>query len=273
VLQRIKEHWPEYLIEAWALGMFMVSAGVCTVLLNHPLSPVTQWLPAVGTRQAFLGLAMGLTAIAIIYSRWGKRSGAHMNPAVTLSFLLLGKVHRVDAVAFIAAQFAGGLLGVMLVRSAMGELFSAPPIEYVVTRPGVDGLWLAFCAETVISFLLMSAVLAFSSRTRLAPYTGIAAGALVATFIAVEAPLSGMSMNPARSLASALPAHAWQGLWIYFVAPPAGMLLAAGLAAWRKRPISCAKLRHTTDVRCIHCNYTPNGMAAVAAPPEAHVES
>jgi len=259
----MKANWPEYLIEGWALGVFMVSAGVFTVLLDHPSSPVTRWLPDAGTRRALIGIAMGLTAMALIYSRWGKRSGAHMNPAVTLSFLLLGKVHKVDALAYMTAQFLGGLLGVMVVWFALGTQFSQPPVDYVVTRPGEGGASLAFAAEVGISFLLMSTVLMFSSRPRLAPYAGIAAGVLVATFIAVEAPLSGMSMNPARSLASALPAHAWQALWIYFIAPPLGMLLAALLALRQNRPVPCAKLRHTTDVRCIHCNFTPVATSAL----------
>src|SRR5713101_2658420 len=105
-------HWPEYFIEAWALGMFMVSAGVSTLLLESPASSLHTAIPDAFLRRLLIGAAMGLTAIALIYSPWGRRSGAHMNPAVTLSFLRLGKIAPSDAVFYIFAQFIGGTLGV-----------------------------------------------------------------------------------------------------------------------------------------------------------------
>jgi aquaporin Z len=85
--------------------------------------------------------------------------------------------------------------------------------------------------------------------------TGLCVGALVATYITVEAPLSGMSMNPARTVGSALPAREWTALWIYFTAPPLGMLAAAELHLRLKGRLFCAKLDHASGVRCIHCEY------------------
>ena len=108
----LRGHWPEYLIEGSALGLFMVSAAVFSTLLFAADSPLRRLLVPEGVRRACIGVAMGLTAIALIHSPWGKRSGAHMNPAVTLTFLRLGKVARWDAAFYILAQFAGGWLGV-----------------------------------------------------------------------------------------------------------------------------------------------------------------
>ncbi|MGH9313675.1 MAG: aquaporin, partial [Vicinamibacterales bacterium] len=102
-----KSHWPEYLIEAFALGAFLVSAAVFTVIIEHPASPVREGLGNPVFRRAVMGGAMGLTAAALIYSPWGRRSGAHMNPAVTLAFLRLGRVAPADAAAYVGAQFAG----------------------------------------------------------------------------------------------------------------------------------------------------------------------
>ena len=95
-------HWREYGIEAAALGTFMVSAVFVTVLLEHPASEVHQALPHAFLRRALTGLAMGLTAIGLIYSPPGRRSGLHMNPAVTLTFYRLGKVRRADAALYTA---------------------------------------------------------------------------------------------------------------------------------------------------------------------------
>jgi Glycerol uptake facilitator and related permeases (Major Intrinsic Protein Family) len=106
-----RSHLAEYGYEALGLGLFMISACGFGVLLFHPSSPLVQVIPGDVTRRALMGLAMGLTAIANIYSPWGRRSGAHLNPAVTLTFLRLGKLKPRDAAWYIAAQFAGGLLG------------------------------------------------------------------------------------------------------------------------------------------------------------------
>ena len=103
MLQRLREHWPEYLIEAWALGTFMVSAGVFTTLIEHPDFGMPDLVPDALLRRALIGLAMGATAVALIYSPWGTRSGAHMNPAVTLTFWKLGRVHGVDALLYACA--------------------------------------------------------------------------------------------------------------------------------------------------------------------------
>jgi aquaporin Z len=255
----LRTHWPEYLIEGWALGTFMVSAGVVATLLAVPTSPVYQAISAPFWRSAIGGLAMGATAIALIHSPWGKRSGAHMNPAVTVTFLRLGKVHPWDALFFIVAQFGGAILGVLLVVALIGHPFTDPPVNYAATMPGQWGAGAAFLAEFGISAVLMLAVLSVSSSQRFARFTGLTAGCLVALYITLESPLSGMSMNPARSLASAAPGMQWRHLWIYFTAPLAGMLGGAQifLALTGASRLRCAKLLHPPDVGCIHCGYEP----------------
>ena len=87
---RLADHLPEYLIEAFCLGVFMVAAGLVTTLMEYPGSRLHAALANADARRALIGLAMGLTAVALIYSPWGKRSGAHMNPAVTLE---IGRAH------------------------------------------------------------------------------------------------------------------------------------------------------------------------------------
>lgn len=249
----MRAHWREYLSEAAGLGLFMLSACVFGALLGHPDSHVVERLPDPLARRALMGLAMGLTAVALIYSPWGRRSGAHFNPATTLTFWRLGKVSTPDAVAYAIAQPAGGLAGVLLAALVVGPSLGHPEVRYVATVPGPAGVPLAFAAEIAITFVLMTVVLHVSNTAAVARFTGLAAGALVALYITVEAPISGMSMNPARSLASALPAGAWDAFWIYVVAPPLGMLGAAEVYARRHghRAVYCAKLHHDRAGACI----------------------
>lgn len=125
----------------------------------------------------------------------------------------------------------------------------------MVTVPGEHGEAVAFLAEFSMTFLLMLTVLWVSNTKPLARYTGLVSALLIAAFITVEAPLSGMSMNPARTFASALFGETWAGLWIYFTAPPLGMLLAAQayLALRGAANVFCAKLNHENSKRCIFC--------------------
>lgn len=246
-------------MEAWGLGMFMISAGVVVVVMESAAFHMPELIADAGLRRAIIGIAMGLTAIGIIYSPWGKQSGAHLNPAVTLAFFRLGKVAAWDTLFYIAAQFIGGTLGVLLVWGLFGNGFAQPPVSYVATVPGAGGYWLAFVAELFISLALMLIVLFFMNRRGFEHMTGLAAGVLVALFITFEAPLSGMSMNPARSFASAFPDGNWTYLWIYFSAPLIGMLGAVEICRLFKISTvrMCAKLDHADDRRCIHCGHMP----------------
>jgi aquaporin Z len=256
-MDAIRKHWPEYLMEAAGLGIFMVSACGFGTLLEFPGSPLHQALPDPFLRRALMGAAMGLTAIALIYSPWGKQSGAHLNPSVTWAFYRLGKVAPADALFYPLAQAMGGLVGVLIMAAILGPSLANPPVHFVATLPGPGGIAPAFLGEVVISFLMMTMVLVVSNHPRWAPWTGICAGVLVAAYIAFEAPISGMSMNPARTFASAFPAMTWGDFWLYLVAPPAGMLLAAE-AHTRARgagSVLCAKLHHQNPKRCIFCEW------------------
>jgi aquaporin Z len=257
--EALRWHWPEYMIEAAGLGLFMVAACGFGTLLEYPYSPVRQAIADPVLRRFLMGLAMALTAVSLIYSPWGKQSGAHFNPAVTLTFVRLGKVTFWDAWFYVLGQFIGGVTGVLLAGAGLGAALAQPPVHYVVTLPGRGGVGIAFAAEVAITFLLMSVILSVTNTPRLARYTGLFAGALVATYITVEAPLSGMSMNPARTFASAMPAQAWTALWVYFSGPLLGMFCAAEVYVRRygRHQVLCAKLHHQNTKRCIfaQCGY------------------
>lgn len=182
-----------------------------------------------------------------------------MNPATTLTFAALGKIEAFDAALYIAAQFIGGIAGVAFASGLFPRLVRHETVRCVVTqpgKPGPGGLRLAFLGECAMTFVLFSVVLIATNHGSLAPYTPYFVGVLVALYITFEAPISGMSMNPARTLGSALGARSYRALWIYFVAPPLGMLAAAGVysAALGSDSVYCCKLDHTGHQPCIfHC--------------------
>jgi aquaporin Z len=244
-------------MEAFHLGAFMVSACLFTVLIEHQDSPVRQVLGDPLLRRVLIGIAMGLTAISLVYSPWGKQSGAHFNPAVTLTFLRLGKIAPWDAAFYVVAHFVGATVGVIVAAGILGDLVADPSVRYAVTTPGPAGAGVAFGAEMAISFGLMTTVLVVSNRAGIARLTGLFAGTLVAAYIAFEAPLSGMSMNPARTFGSALPAGVWTAFWVYLAAPTLAMLAAAEvyLRFGRKRTVACAKLHHQNEKPCLFCEY------------------
>src|ERR1051325_2887838 len=159
MVHALRDHWPEYLMEAACLGIFMISAFTFGALLEHPASPIHQAIPHPMLRRLLMGLAMGTTAISIIYSPWGKQSGAHINPSTTLTFYRLGNIARPDAMFYVASQFIGGVLGASFAARVLMDWVSHPSVNYVVTMPGPTGIAAAFFAEVAITFILMSIIL------------------------------------------------------------------------------------------------------------------
>jgi aquaporin Z len=255
-VRRFLDHLPEYAIEAALLGAFMVSACSFGVLLEHPASPVHRAIEDPVLRRVLMGIAMGTTAIAIIYSPWGGRSGAHINPATTLTFWRLGRIQGADVAGYVGAQFLGAVLGVAVASALLGARLADASVNYVVTRPGQWGVGPALAGEVLISAFLMFIVVELSG-SRWARFTGLAVGALVATYISIEAPLSGMSMNPARSFGSAWGAGSWEMFWVYVAGPVLGMNLGALLAARAHARPACPKLHHPESQRCIFCGHAP----------------
>lgn len=243
-------------MEASELCLFMLSACSFTVLLYHPQSPLFESFRYEVLKRAAMGVAMGATAVAIIFSPIGKRSGAHFNPAVTFTYFRLGKVESWDAIFYITAQFTGGAFGVFVASLLLGSAVADSKVNFAITIPGRYGVVAALIAELLITFVLMSVVLRVSNSKRYARWTGVFAGILVATYITFESPISGMSMNPARSVASALGAGVWTSMWIYFLAPALGMLIAAEIFTRTNRNTACAKFHHHNNQRCIfRCDF------------------
>ncbi|MDE3247837.1 MAG: aquaporin [Bacteroidota bacterium] len=231
-----RKNWLHYLQEALGLAIFMVSACSFAVILESKMSFVHLALPDEFLRRVLMGIVMGLTALFIFYGPWTSPSGSHINPAVTLSFLYLDRICPWDAVFYILAQFIGGVLAVLLMQWIIGAALTDLPVSSVVTVPGKTGLWPAFFTELFIAFGTMTMVLFTSDHRVLKKCTRPAAGILVALYVIIAGPISGFGMNPARSFASAVPAHTYTAFWMYMMAPVLGMLAATMLYS-RIRPV------------------------------------
>ena len=252
-LGSLRFHWPEYLMELGELALYMFFVCAFATLVRHPASPIPHFIASGLIRRAIYGLAIGATVIAIVLTPWGKQSGGHFNPAVTFTFYRLGNVALWDTLFYTAAQFSGAVIGTSVAAFVLRDALEHDAVHYAVTVPGAYGGALAFIGELTISFILMMTILVATNRDTLARYTPYFVGALYAVNITFETPLSGMSMNPARTFGSAFRAGYWHALWIYFIAPTLGMLVAAEIflrSRDGRRPY-CAKLDHANNARCI----------------------
>lgn len=196
-------------------------------------------------------------ATAVIYSPLGQISGGHINPALTLAFWRMGKVPARDAVIYMVAQFAGAFVGAYAAGLAWGPLTIG--VHYAATVPG-EGFSVAgaLAGEIMTTFLVVFTIFVCLNKPRLAALTGIVAFGLKAMLGVVEAPVSGASLNPARTLGPALLAPNYTALWVYFVGPAIGALIAVGAyrGKWGRDTV-CAKLYHTEKYACpfVTCKY------------------
>jgi aquaporin Z len=232
-------HFAEWLGEFVGTAILVFGiVGIVTLILR-PGSAFSGWPELV--RFAIVGLAAGAIIAVIAASPIGRRSGAHLNPAVTLAFRLTGHVHPHDLGGYWAAQLAGGIAGAGLARLLLGA--DAGLIDYGVLAPAVSPL-AAVALEALMTFLLVLTLFAFLSSSALARWTPVAAGAAVALLILLFARATGVGINPARSFGPNVVAVDYQYWWLYVFAPVVGALLA--VAVWKLIPriVLTAKLFH-----------------------------
>jgi aquaporin Z len=208
-------------------------------------SPVVRLVPDPGLRRLFTGFLFGLTGCLIAFSPLGKESGAHINPAVTLGFWLMGRIRSLHALGYFIAQLVGCILGALplLAWGKMGR-----SIAFGSTAPGHGyGAWPALAGEVVTTFCLIAGLFSFLRRKNIRRFTPLLFPFLYAVMVYIEAPVSGTSTNPARSLGPALISGEWESWWIYWVGPLVGTVLSVSVFrfTWlRHIEIEIAKLYH-----------------------------
>lgn len=220
-------HWREWVAELIGTALlFGVGFAVVAVLVS-PFSPVADHV--VGIRFLLVGLNFGLLSALIAVSPLGRRSGAHLNPAVTTAFWLRGDVHRHDLAGYLAAQFVGALIGTAAFGALLGSWASS--IGHARTSAAPVGSAAGVAIEAGLTFGLLIAVFLSLGAMRLARRTPIVVAAVLTVLIWVGSPPTGASLNPARSLAPALIEHNLTGLWIYFAGPLLGAAAAVATLA------------------------------------------
>jgi aquaporin Z len=245
---------PAYLSEFAGTGIMLFIGVSAVAFMWGPGSPV----PIIhndALRRLVTGSLFAGGATLVVYSPLGQRSGAHVNPAVTLAFWRIGKVPTPDALAYVVAQVLGAIAGAFLAGRAFHGLVA--DVQYAATLPGETyGTTWALVGETVITFLLVFTIFLCVNKPRIASRTGLIAGALVAVLVMIEAPVSGTSLNPARSLAPAILVPNYTSLWVYFVGPALGALIAVRTYQGGRSSTVCAKLFHTAKYPCpFQCGY------------------
>jgi aquaporin Z len=224
----------------------LVAIGLSIVILDFgKTSPVARVLPAAGLRRLITGFLFGTTGALIALSPLGKESGAHINPVVTAGFWLMGKLRAGHALGYVLSQLVGAVLGasLLLVWGPMGQ-----SVEFGATLPGTSyGVTWALLGEIATTFVMIVGLFFFVRHRRIRAFTPAMFPVLYAIMVFLEAPISGTSTNPARSLGPAVISGDWQAWWVYWVGPLAGMLLGVLLYrfTWlRKVEIEVAKLYH-----------------------------
>jgi aquaporin Z len=224
----------------------LVAVGLSIVIGDFGQgSPVIHLLPGAAARRIVTGLLFGTTGAVIALSPLGKESGAHINPAVTFGFWLMGRLKTRHAVGYVACQLAGALIGAapLLAWGAMGR-----NVAYGATEPGraYGAMW-ALLGETITTFALIFGLFLFLRHRQLRAFTPALFPPLYAIMVWLEAPVSGTSTNPARSFGPSVISGDWHGWWVYWLGPFLGTIVAVAAyrwAGWEQRRIRVAKVSH-----------------------------
>jgi len=231
--------------------MILVLGGLSAVVLDFGTgSPIASVVPSHSARLLVTGLIFAGCGSLVAISPLGRRSGAHLNPSVTLAFWCQRHIKAGDVAGYVIAQCLGALAGTAALRLCWGT--RAGSVRFGVTMPG-RGLepWQAVGVEALMTATLVLTIFAFVSSVRTARWTPLAVWIVVAVLVWQGAPYTGTSLNPARSLGPAIIDRRFSDYWVYVVGPFSGVLGAVALWTLVPRSTLTAKLFHDPRYRSV----------------------
>ncbi len=234
--------WSLFVSEMAGTALLVLGGLSWVILMFGEGSPLPRLLPDAGVRSAITGFLFGTTGASIALSPVGKASGAHINPAVTFGFWLLGRISFSTLGLYVAAQLLGASLGAL---PLLGWGNIGRSVAFGATVPGAGySTWAALGGEAVTTFAMVALMCVFIAYRPLRRFTPAIFPPLFSFMVWVESPVSGTSCNPARTFGPALISEQWDRWWIYWVGPLAGTFAAALLVSRLGRRIEVAKLYH-----------------------------
>jgi aquaporin Z len=234
--------WPLFLSELAGTALLVLGGLSCVILMNGEGSPLPQILPDAGVRRAITGFLFGTTGALIAISAVGRISGAHVNPAVSVGFWLVGKMKTGTLLIYVMGQLAGAVLGA-LPLFGFGQMGRS--VAFGATVPGPNyGVMTALGGEITTTFAMVALLCIFLASRRLRGFTPAIFPFLFSLMVFLEAPVSGTSTNPARTIGPALISGQWEGWWIYWVGPLLGTFVATLIFSALAKRIEVAKLYH-----------------------------
>ena len=242
MVQRRGLPWLVLRAELVGTAVLMLVGLSLVILMFGEGSPIPGLLPSEGWRRLITGFLFGTTGASIALSPIGRRSGAHINPIVTLAFRLMGKLDLPTSLGYVAAQLAGGVLGCLplLAWGAMGR-----SVVFGATLPGQGySTGIVLLGEVITTFAMVTLLCVFLGFRRIRPFTPALFPFLYTVMVYAESPISGTSTNPARSLGPAVISGQWDGWWIYWVGPVIGSVAACVACSALAKRITVAKLYH-----------------------------
>lgn len=233
---RQRVHPRSWLSEFVGTAALLFTAVTTARWLFAPDSAAARAIPGVHWRMIIDGLIVGVVLALLIISPLGRRSGGHLNPAITVAFWGLGAFPRADVAGYAAAQLTGSVVGTALARLAWGPAVSRRPVGFGVIQPDAGLAWPAVFGAEAASVALLVVVVAFLlARPGLASWTPWAVGATVGVIIALTGASTGGSFNPARAFGPAVLSGVFGDLWCYLVAPVVGAVVATTARAMSRR--------------------------------------
>jgi aquaporin Z len=247
----------KYYLSEFTGTFFFMLIGISAITLNFGTRFMQEAIHSFSLRLLLTAVLFAGGATLVIYSPIGRISGAHLNPAMSLSFFLEGKLKGLDLLMFSLMQIAGSITAALVSLLLWSE--SARAVNVGMTLPGPGhSIFFVFFLEVFTTFLLVSLVFFFLHRKILTRFTGLAAGSLVVIIVFLTVPISGTGLNPARSIGPAVVALNFSYLWLYIAAPLIGSLVAVTIhkALPFLHPPLCAKLNHQEHDDCYYnCEY------------------